>query len=308
MLLIAGCEEVNVPTRITDLPEGKSQPTVLPSVTQSTTAAPTSTFSIPTATETRISSVPTFSATESMSILFELMKTNGGCNLPCFMGIVPGETTFDEAKEVFTRVGWSIYILPQSSGDTMESRYAYNESSLTAYAWLRNVDNRIPYMYISISGHSYLDYVDYYALVNIMRRFGKPDGIWISLSPDLKEMRFKETSFDMFLYYKGNNMIFHYSGVAKLERDTYKICPPEPWELSDDISPEEGTMSVYMADKAVELSPKELLAIYLKSADYFLNNKFQVETMLNMDIDKFYKDIMEKENTACYKIPENVWP
>ncbi len=43
--------------------------------------------------------VSTFSPTEASARLQDLLKTNAGCRLPCWWGITPGKTTWDEAEE-----------------------------------------------------------------------------------------------------------------------------------------------------------------------------------------------------------------
>lgn len=306
ILLIAGCEVVTDTARITSSPEGELQPTGLPSVVSSTTADPTSTVSIPTATETRSLSVPTLMATERMSFLFEVMKTNGGCDLPCFMGIVPGETTFDEAKEVFSQTGWSISNIPHTDGGEMIAKSS-KDSSIGIYVWLRTVGGIVSHLEISIGGHHYLDYVDYHALVNIMSRFGKPDGIWISIDPGLKISRDEVISFEMLVYYKDENMIFQYGGYASLKGNTYEICPPRPSGSIEGVSPSSGGVLIDIFAEDKQLPPKELIK-FRTNPHLHIDEKSQLQVMLNLDMDTFYQDILDRKDTACYFIPENAWP
>lgn len=35
--------------------------------------------------------------------LLEILQTNGNCKLPCFIGIIPGKTTFDQAKSIIEK-------------------------------------------------------------------------------------------------------------------------------------------------------------------------------------------------------------
>jgi hypothetical protein len=63
----------------------------------------------PTATPT-VTPAPTLTLEEEGAFLSELMATNGGCELPCWWGIVPGETETQEARDIFARQGineWS---------------------------------------------------------------------------------------------------------------------------------------------------------------------------------------------------------
>jgi hypothetical protein len=50
--------------------------------------------------------MPTLSAAEESALLSELLATNGGCELPCWWGIVPGETNVDTARNDLTSKGF----------------------------------------------------------------------------------------------------------------------------------------------------------------------------------------------------------
>lgn len=82
------------------------------------TIRPTSTIVVPTFTPTTVTELPTASpiplstATltfeEKSEILAELMRTNGGCELPCWWGIVPGETNLEEIGTGFAERGFRV--------------------------------------------------------------------------------------------------------------------------------------------------------------------------------------------------------
>lgn len=307
IILIAGCEVTSNPTLITMSTERGSLPTrTITMITPTKTVLSSSIVSIPTTMETRTPSMPTLSATEGLNFLFEVLKTNGGCDFPCFMGIIPGKTTFEEAKEVFMQTGWSISIIPQTDGDAMTANSPKN-SSIGIDAWIRTVDNIVSHLEISIGGAGYLNYVDYHALINILSRFGKPDGIWISLPPALKELRLEQTTFKMVVYYKDKNMIFQYDGIANLKGDTYEICPPRPWGKIEGIPPNSGSVLIDIFAEDVQLHPKELLN-FRTDQNLHIDEESQLQTVLKMGVDTFYQDILERKDSACYFIPENVWP
>jgi hypothetical protein len=87
--------------------------TFTPDATQMATAAmlpsPTRVLT-PTATPT-ITPLPTLSIVEEGDFLSMLMANNGGCDLPCWWGVVPGETTSQEGRDMFVSLGvddWSV--------------------------------------------------------------------------------------------------------------------------------------------------------------------------------------------------------
>ncbi|MFT3893686.1 MAG: hypothetical protein QM730_18815 [Anaerolineales bacterium] len=87
-----------------------SMPSIMSAIQISITS--TSTLMIPTLTPTphpTLSAtqtiVPTLSTDEALQQIKELYKDNGGCDLPCWWGIVPGETTWEQTKQLLGPLG-----------------------------------------------------------------------------------------------------------------------------------------------------------------------------------------------------------
>ena len=68
--------------------------TLLPTLTPRPTWTPSPTWTpIPTRTPTATPlPFPTLESAEMQSFIAEMLSTNGGCELPCWWGITPGET------------------------------------------------------------------------------------------------------------------------------------------------------------------------------------------------------------------------
>ncbi|GIK57231.1 MAG: hypothetical protein BroJett015_28940 [Chloroflexota bacterium] len=65
---------------------------------------PTSTSGPPTSTPT-ITPAPTLSPEQEGDFLSSLMSDNGGCELPCWWGVTPGQTGEQEARDLFASQG-----------------------------------------------------------------------------------------------------------------------------------------------------------------------------------------------------------
>jgi hypothetical protein len=65
---------------------------------------PTSTSGPPTGTPT-ITPAPTLSPEQEGDFLSSLMSNNGGCELPCWWGVTPGQTGEQEARDLFASQG-----------------------------------------------------------------------------------------------------------------------------------------------------------------------------------------------------------
>jgi hypothetical protein len=112
-------------------------PTVLatstiPRQTATLNPSPTSAPASPpdTATETpTITPNPTLSAEQEEALLTQMMADNSGCSLPCWWGIMPGQTTSQTARDTFVAQGvgdWTVS--NDGSYTTMGLGYARSDS------------------------------------------------------------------------------------------------------------------------------------------------------------------------------------
>ena len=63
----------------------------------------------------QVTPVSTLTTSERTSLVQEMLKTNGGCELPCWWGIVPGQTDWQALKNRFTAYGGSVFDVPHST-------------------------------------------------------------------------------------------------------------------------------------------------------------------------------------------------
>ena len=110
MLILAACTPsalptltpasvTTLPTIVTLMPTMTATPTR--AVTPTTTAIPSPTPPprTPTITPTP---VPTLTAKQEAEFVAAMLKTNGGCELPCWWGITPGETSHQAVRDFFS--------------------------------------------------------------------------------------------------------------------------------------------------------------------------------------------------------------
>lgn len=103
LLLCGACRGQSVlsASPITEIPPRTSTFTVVPSpsATQtSTQAASTPTQFRPTVGPT-LTPLPTLNTRDAHNIVMSLLTENAGCSIPCWWGIVPGETRWDVARQ-----------------------------------------------------------------------------------------------------------------------------------------------------------------------------------------------------------------
>jgi hypothetical protein len=99
-------------------------PTEIPTLTTTqspipTTALPISTITLTSEPTLTWTPLPTLSPGEADVLVMDLLENNAGCQLPCWWGIWPGETTWDEAKYYLETFASKIYAgvaLPVKTG------------------------------------------------------------------------------------------------------------------------------------------------------------------------------------------------
>jgi len=98
-LCCTSCTAPQLAPTLTSTPRiNTATPTITPSATFTPTIQATPTFPFP--MNKRVSwPEPALSASDWQARYDQMMQTNGGCQLPCWWGITPGETTIQEAQE-----------------------------------------------------------------------------------------------------------------------------------------------------------------------------------------------------------------
>jgi hypothetical protein len=157
-------------------PSLSSSFTQTPSTTPTSRPAPSRTMTLtpkPTATTTW-TPLPTLAYAEARAMVRDLLENNGGCKLPCWWGIVPGETDWSSAKQClsqFTTVGeGQKHWFSEYSGImqyTMWSAYQYRLGSLTGGGGIMVKNGGIQRLLITTGTSAY-------RLSQLLKEYGKP--------------------------------------------------------------------------------------------------------------------------------------
>lgn len=150
-----------------------STETQVPSITIISTVTA---ISFPTLTPTL---VVTKAPTYSRSKFLEFYRTNGNCQLPCWWGVVPGETTVDEVKVQFAP--YSEFIVFEEEKDKVFINYASPSNSIDYYiSTTIGFDETGTVTSISLDPESAMfnGFNPTYLLTNI----GKPDQVQMTIS------------------------------------------------------------------------------------------------------------------------------
>lgn len=72
--------------------------------------------SSPTLTRTPVTPVPTLPPKEQNAYLLNLIETNGGCELPCFLGIQPGISSWEDIRLIEGPIYFPEDYIPDAAG------------------------------------------------------------------------------------------------------------------------------------------------------------------------------------------------
>ncbi len=225
---------------------------------------------------------PTLSPETAQALVLDLLSNNGGCQLPCWWGIMPGKTSWQEARNFLETLSPEII--------TFSSDFywvAYKNLPL-------NVSDGAIGAGISIDENGVVQTIStdiYYPLIEMLQKHGKPDEIWIFAD---RQTINPEIPFTIALFYSGQGLLAVYEGTAAKEEKP-QICP-------DRIGGDQ--LSWFLWDPSVkipfaEAGRKVLLFVNEPSERPFL----QLSDVSGIDEVTFYEMYVHPENSSkCFEL------
>jgi len=218
----------------------------LPTPEKSITIQPTPTVHIqPSATPTRMATrtptptaiptptpYPTLAQEPMEDLVIEVLANNGGCDLPCWWGITPGETRWDTAVQTFMQrkvwMGETGNLALHYESEVYQGRPWYTKL-MEAQLW--HEEGIIHGFDIQNTRYAPLDenfttLWQYYALQPILARYGVPSQVYFDLtlgSPCVGAGNFPH--YKMWVMYEEQGFAIRYSGLLVHEYETWHVCP-----------------------------------------------------------------------------------
>jgi hypothetical protein len=265
--------------------------TPVPSFTLTDTIQPTMTFTPtmqPTLTPTPSwTPRPSLPPDQARTFALQVVKTNGGCQLPCWLGITPGKTTWDEVYSFFVTFAKNIY--PQVL-----------DSSYTGRVILKfpDLSERGAYLHMDKDGVvTQIETPEDIPLPDLLTTYGPPSEIRIraigvvTMSPVGR--------FTLVLFYPDKGILAVYDGENE-KANFIHICPnhiqvPQTawllWSPLEKMSFAEAGKETIIRDPPSE-------------ADFI-----PLEKLTGMDIETFYERYKNPANQGiCMYIQAPDWP
>jgi len=152
---------------------------------------------------------PTLSPTEAYLLVEDLLVTNGGCELPCWWGIQPGETSWTEIEPFLQTFAWQIWIEPRQNGLTQYTAY-FPLSDPPTWQESRGVsfdvnDNGIVTMIRTDTK---------YPVTELLERFRAPAQIWLLAYPVQPIGQFE---YELYLFYPRQGIMGVYADYGNIK-------------------------------------------------------------------------------------------
>lgn len=281
LFALMGCSESEI-----------QSPTLAPitfTLTPTSTLAPTSTVA-PTSTPPSTSTLaPTLSIDHAHSYYLTLLETNSECRLPCWWGITPGETSWQDAQdylETFTTIlgvvdpskevsVTAIHIpLPKEQGTLTHTYYIKDEIVFGIDAF--NFDWAAP-LYLS----------------NLLENYGPPDEVYFRVFyPGFQEEKF---SFLIDLYYEEGILMEYSGGDESAPIDgIHKNC------YTDIYSP-----FLYLWAPDEQMTAQEAIDTFLDNSNF--PYPIPLETATGTNITTFYTEFRDANKVKCLETNQELW-
>lgn len=200
-----------------------STPIFTPSPFQSETPISTSTLSFtatPESTET-LTPHPTLSQSTSETEIKQLMQNDIECKLPCFLGVIPAQTTVDELENVFTHFGLH-------RATTLGSPYtifSFGQSEIPPYSKFYVQYGMVQTIDIEIHQTNEFQWSLYYPAA-MLKRFGTPSSVTFGFST-FSESGFIPSTvwYNMTFVYDDLDLVIEYFLAEVKFGELVTVCP-----------------------------------------------------------------------------------
>ena len=260
-----------------------------PAVYPTKTIAALSIYTItPTTMIPTLTPLPTLNPIEAKKRLDELLKNNAGCYLPCFWGITPGKTTWQEAKQ-FLQTFTMFTGIRETSNNFLygyfQIPFPKDMGTIThSYKIINDIVNEIKAYNGDLSPAFYLP--------DFLETYGQPDNISIRT---FREEEQNSRPFLIDLFYAEKGILIEYSGGnIKDLGDRLQNCI-------------EGMNSpfIYLWSPDLNLTFTEAKKEFLDTEN--LPQPIPLQDATGIDVNTFYNSI-RNSGTVCIETPKEIWP
>ncbi len=222
--LIASLTATPSPTPIP--PSPTSTLTRTPTSTRTRIPSPTATPQ-PTSTPTP-TTYPTLDSQGRLNFVLQALKTNGGCELPCWWGITPGKTTWEEMIRTFAKQGIGFSEEGKLDLDlTTKDNHRQETIDVTfqkGHDFVQSINIKTNY-YDLLAQQEYSEDWRNYTLDQVLTRYGVPTQVYLELRIGAADWTPGMTSdYSLWVEYADKGLALEYPGELVNDNQEYHVC------------------------------------------------------------------------------------
>ena len=289
---------IPVTPELSATPTSTNTATSIPSATLNSTATVTS---IPSATPTSsptpmptLTPLPIVDPSQRGQVYYDLMSSNGGCELPCWWGFELGKTSIDEVRQFYDT--FDVYIYEQSG----ENGISVLEATFIDPQIENNEQVRHSFVAqddMMIEVEIQLNSLPNYQIEPILQRLGQPSEILMWTVP---EPYFDRLPSDFLLYFPEHGVLVGYrTGGLKID-DTINVCFNGP-----------GGATIHLWNPSVwdPTGIKGFVERTNESSSAFRTEGYHpINEASNWNVEQFYAVLTDPTHSECLTTPSSLWP
>jgi hypothetical protein len=265
----------------------------------STTLGPPSATFLPT-------NMPTLTTGEQDIYVRELLKTNAGCQLPCWWGITPGKTSWNDTEDFLRYLAATIGQTKLETGVKLHWAILQDNLSYIDQGFLeREVREGIMETFFVGGNHSstqnQMDFEsmwESYSPKQVLRTYGVPSRVLLSAPGGTGLGDTGNNGYILWIFYDHLGFLIRYGGTVA-DLPVYHFCP----EL------QKGANDIYRINFTLQYPDHPLP---LEWDDAILTTQpsraKSIQDAAGISIDEFYRLFTQNEEPACFDTPHDIWP
>ena len=308
MILLTNCTTQKPDVAVsTDTATPPATNTVVPTIKPSETVTPTPTLTdLPTFTPAPTwTPLPTLSTNQAKAKVKELLETNGGCELPCWWGIVPNKTTWADLSHFLSPI-FQLSQQPPKVFTEYGEKHTYTDyqfyfdvpgESQPASIILEGRDNIVFWATIFPPAAEYK-----YQLHQVLALLGSPKQIFISAQASSPIPELPPTI--LVLDYSDKGVWASYGYIPTQVGENLVVCPKSSLGIESTYDNVGGMLELFAPN--IEYPRALSIQEYADMVGGFTAKK--LEDVTNMTVETFYNTFINPTPSVCLETPVNLWP
>ena len=247
--------------------------------------------------------VPTLPVEEQDSYVLELIAVNGGCELPCILGIQPGQSSWLDVRDLKAPISDTGYINPEEAALRYGLSFSFTQASgdlfdMVSYGSGGSIEHISASAFIRLQDDPYrfppfAEAMRRYSLKSLIERHGPPSQVLLHIQEIIEPGG--STRIEIVTIYENSNFIVRYvfyGGVSRdPQTDKQQICPK--YEFISAIK-------MYSKVPAITRSLKSLAGIATLPLGWYTN----WERLTGLSIEEFQTVFAEDDDSSCVMLLE----